>query len=131
MTDTDIPATIGPEVEARVTAGAAWLDGDKPDWLDKFRGTFQLEMRVPSQCVLGHVYGSYWDAPIPPAGGDWLLGDVDRWGACERWAADHGFQACLVVYDWPHRSTAADYRRLKQAWLAEINRRLALVPAGE
>lgn len=63
---------------ARVQAGAAWLDKEKPDWVRTFAGGVMdnLHMRDCRRCVLGHVFGHYRTSPlfksIP-------IGDVERY----------------------------------------------------
>lgn len=59
-------ADAASDVQARVAAGAAWLDEHKPDWVQAFADdeAAGLEMRSCSRCVLGHVDGWYYRSSL-------------------------------------------------------------------
>lgn len=46
-------------VAERVAAGAKWLDGRHPRWLDLV-DVKVLDLASCGRCVLGQVFGSYW-----------------------------------------------------------------------
>lgn len=50
-------------VRQRVAAGVAWLDTHAPGWTDKIDLT-QLDLTHCHLCVMGQVYGDYWEAPF-------------------------------------------------------------------
>lgn len=55
---TDVELTI----EQRVAAGAAWLDENRPDWMDRIFLN-SLDVSDCTLCVLGQVYGGWMEAP--------------------------------------------------------------------
>jgi hypothetical protein len=46
----------------RVKTGAAWLDSFMPDWESKIK-LKALNMLTWDNCILGQLFGSFWDAP--------------------------------------------------------------------
>lgn len=44
------------EVQARVAAGAAWLDRERPGWVGEIN-VLTLNIANPFTCVLGQLYG--------------------------------------------------------------------------
>jgi len=46
--------------DSRVQAGAQLLDETKPDWFERVN-VDELDMKKAKYCVLGHVYGDYYD----------------------------------------------------------------------
>jgi hypothetical protein len=50
-------------VAERVQAGAAWLDEHRPGWVADI-DLDRLVLSSPCRCVLGQLYGSYYNAPI-------------------------------------------------------------------
>src|SRR6267378_6692445 len=51
----------------RVAVGAAWLDTEKPGWVDRI-DLEKLDLVDPDYCILGQEYGSYFGAPLSLAG---------------------------------------------------------------
>jgi len=49
-------------IEQRVANGATWLDGRTPDWAILINPD-ALDIGDEHQCVLGQVFGNYFDAP--------------------------------------------------------------------
>jgi hypothetical protein len=108
-------------IEQRVEAGAAWLDASRPGWLDRI-DLDELRMDYCDACILGQIFGDYWDAPladhIPPYGEE-----MDKY---EAKAAQLGFQSV----DQRTGSTA-ELSELGAEWRALIEGRRAgaAVPA--
>lgn len=102
--------TTHPRVPERVQAGATWLDANVPDWLDRINPA-TLDLASCITCVLGQLFGNYWDAPIAPACS--YVPDVQ---GTDR-AADHGF---TVYYDWDASGDADNFAELNEAWRALI-----------
>lgn len=50
-------------VSERVAAGVAYLDEQAPGWRDRVN-LDRLRMSHCEDCILGQIYGDYWDAPI-------------------------------------------------------------------
>lgn len=50
-------------VAERVAAGAAWLDGNQPGWVDRI-DLERLDIGSCMRCVLGQLYGEYSLAPL-------------------------------------------------------------------
>lgn len=53
-------------VEQRVQAGAAWLDEHETGWVDRI-DLDRLSLEHCKRCVLGQVFGDYYDAPLAGA----------------------------------------------------------------
>lgn len=88
--------------EDRVRRGAAWMDENAPmNWRDKVNlQTFV--MTSPCMCVLGQVFGNYWD----------VAGDRKPVG----WAINHGF----MLDDDPNLSVddaELEWDNLERAWV--------------
>lgn len=49
-------------VEERVANGVTWLDENQSGWVDRIN-LDRLVMRSPCRCVLGQLFGDFWDAP--------------------------------------------------------------------
>ena len=47
------------DYRTRVARGAALLDAERPGWADQI-GADTLAMESCDQCVLGQLYGNYW-----------------------------------------------------------------------
>lgn len=47
----------------RVQRGAAYLDDIAPGWPDRI-DTLKLDIGSPCRCILGQLYGDYFDAPL-------------------------------------------------------------------
>lgn len=99
----------------RVTAGAQWLSGEgsRPRW-PLLLDPGSLSMTSTCLCVLGQLYGNYWDCP--------MLLDMDE-DEFEDWAIEHGFQ--IDIHLIPNAGQSAHYGALREAWIAEILRRRA------
>jgi hypothetical protein len=50
-------------ISERVQAGATWLDEHRPGWVADI-DLDRLLLSSPCRCVLGQLYGSYYDAPV-------------------------------------------------------------------
>ena len=50
-------------IEERVEAGAAWLEANRPGWVDRIN-LKTLNLGDPCKCVLGQEFGTYGVAPI-------------------------------------------------------------------
>lgn len=62
MTDT---TQATPTIRQRVSSGVAWLDEHVADWWRPgWVKLTTLDMARPCRCVLGQLYGDYYDAPI-------------------------------------------------------------------
>lgn len=90
-------------IEERVAAGAAWLDKHRPGWADAIN-LDQLDLADCTVCVLGQVYGDFWNAPLS----DGLPGEWTRRATEMGFADDHG-----------------RYTELNEAWAALIDERRA------
>lgn len=44
-----------------IADGVAWLDDQRPGWRDEV-DTERLDMRLPHDCIVGQLYGNYWQA---------------------------------------------------------------------
>lgn len=106
--------TIAVTMRQRVMRGAEWLDEFGPlRWREKINlRTFDMEH--PCRCVLGQVYGDYYDAieahPAIP-GGISLSDDVSEW------EIDRGFN--LPDGD----DTNEDWDALERAWVVHLTER--------
>lgn len=87
----------------RAHRGAQFLDRERSDWywhIDPIR----LDLRSPTNCILGQVYGDFL------AGSIVLVLYTGEAGG-EDWLIDHGFQALF------------SQGKLVRAWREEINQR--------
>lgn len=50
-------------IEQRVQAGVEWLDENRPSWVEEI-DLVELDMDSCNMCVLGQLFGNFWDAPI-------------------------------------------------------------------
>ena len=104
------PVTVA-DLQARVAAGARWLDAQMPGWHDRV-DLDRLVTRRSGCCVLGQLYGDYYQAPL----------------ALER-AVAYGFDTALGAQ--PHdrddpRSAAAkadEFDALDHLWRAAVHAR--------
>ena len=105
----------------RVARGAHHLDRMFPDWATRIDiGT--LELNCEENCVLGQLYGNFWDAvhAVPvfrKPGDEWFVADLPvRYGFVLAYAE-------LVNAD----SFGAEpgYQRLQDAWVEAIAARVA------
>lgn len=53
-------------IAERVEAGAAWLDANRPGWVDRIN-LETLDMASPRRCILGQEYG-YFGSALPDVG---------------------------------------------------------------
>lgn len=96
-------------MERRVREGIAYLDANAPDgWRSKIN-LRNFNMAEPCQCVLGQVFGYYWDAVQDLAGID---PDADQ--APTAWEVDNGFNL-------PEDADADDdWDALERAWVGAL-----------
>lgn len=74
-------------VQDRVATGAALLDEQMPDWVERI-DLGRLDVESPCRCVLGQLFGDYADG--------WaVLSDFTSLSQ----AISHGFEADSVEYD--------------------------------
>lgn len=45
----------------RVAAGAAWLDAERPGWVERI-DLDRLDLESPCRCILGQEFGDYFEA---------------------------------------------------------------------
>lgn len=83
-------------IEERIAAGAAWLDANRPGWVDRI-DLDTLRLDNPCRCILGQEYGDFYTAPYEIRG---VLGEM---------ATQLGFDAKLT-------DDGADYAELTEAW---------------
>lgn len=103
----DTVTQAAPTIRARVAAGAAWLDKNRPGW-DSRVDLDALCMPDPCYCILGQEFGDYYDAPIS-------LDDGVAFGFDAEGAADEMAEFSALSTEWA---------RLIEA------RRAEAVPAG-
>jgi len=60
-------------IEERVEAGAAWLDANRPGWVDRIN-LRTLDLGEDCGCVLGQVYGDWLDRPDEVNGSEFEMG---------------------------------------------------------
>lgn len=110
-----------PEIDApmaeRVAAGAQELDHLTPDWFEKVDVTM-LNMGNSDTCILGQVYGDYYDS----------LGDL----GLVSWVQDTGYvDAAKCGFTLPDlgdcKDRTSEWSELKDLWIAEIGKRKAHV----
>lgn len=92
-------------IEQRVQAGAAWLDENQPGWESKIDLDF-LDQSYCYECVLGQVFGDYWDSPL-----------VQN--------ATSSTRLCALGFASKAFSTSLGYKKLTQAWKDLISSRRA------
>jgi len=101
-------------IQARVQAGAAWLDENRPGWIDRI-DLATLDLGDPCRCVLGQEYGDWDEAP------DALTEQPE--------SSDLGFDRDSFGYSpsWPEnrRRSAVLYVELTAAWRDYITARRA------
>lgn len=95
----------------RARTGAEVLDDSEPPhpvgrWYEEIDGD-RLELEHPCLCVLGQLYGSFFEAPPE----------------YRKYASDYGFDIESGVSNGP---TRIEYRHLDAAWKKIIDERLAL-----
>lgn len=90
----------------RIECGVAWLDAQRgPGWVHHI-DIDQLKLSNCLRCVLGQLYGNYWN-PVGREAGDGLL-SIQQSIAC-------GF--CLSAYMDP---TVDSWAELTEAWKDKI-----------
>ena len=50
-------------IAERVANGVKWLDENRPSWIAEVNPD-TLALQSPCDCVLGQLFGNYWDAPM-------------------------------------------------------------------
>lgn len=93
---------------AAASAGASLLDRLEPKWFTLV-DTDRLDIDDTNTCILGQVYGDYYDGLRAIAV---EMPEALSWGG--PWPYDHGFMA-------------GDIDELQNAWCDEITRRLTTV----
>lgn len=76
----------------RVERGAKFLDGVRPDWYKSVE-VENLYISSCTECVLGHVYGTYTEGIWSIHGGN-RSSAIEMYNLCEQnqgWAINHGF----------------------------------------
>lgn len=98
-------------LQDRVKRGAALLDEKHPGWAEKI-DKLLLDMNDCYDCVLGQLYGEYFD-------GREALGLTHGWY--------HGFDNSVNTDISPSEElpVLAVYEHLNTLWIAEINQRLS------
>lgn len=103
---TDVELTI----EQRVAAGAAWLDENRPGWLDRIFLN-SLDVSDCALCVLGQVYGGWGNAPD---GAKYDDDDTDDYLSPAR---ERGFEQYVKE---GYEALTAEWRRLIESRRAEV-----------
>lgn len=98
---------------ARVRKGAALLDKDHEGWHRDIQDMADVDMSMPDVCILGKVFGDYWDGLSIIFPDD---GDADSDGD----AAMHGFNVITVNNEYTDEVT---YQNLHLAWENEVIKR--------
>lgn len=99
-------------IAERVAAGAAWLDEHAPGWIGRI-DVDHIRMSDCTRCILGQVYGSYWESP--------LIAEADPLDDGDDVAVPLGFQ---VADDEPWEG----YDLLAKEWRRLILDRRGAVP---
>jgi hypothetical protein len=95
------------QMQVRVGRGAEWLDArEHPSWRQRIN-LRNFDMTNPCRCVLGQVFGNYWDALVDH-GPDPV---VDADGEVHEWEVEHGFNLPQDQED------DADWDALERAWV--------------
>lgn len=98
-------------ITERVAAGAAWLDENKPGWVERI-SLDKLDIESDCGCALGQVYGGYNDSPY-----------TARWHAKGKYlAVERGF-----VVDILENDQRGAYAALTAEWKRIIQERRAVI----
>ena len=108
-------------IAERVAAGAAWLDENRPGWVERI-DLQTLNLGDPCRCVLGQEYGSYGQAPDEPLG----IGQPE-----DEIAAGLGFNAYILrgdylADDFDFTPTVDEFIALTAEWRRLITARRVL-----
>lgn len=95
-------------VEGAVAKGAAWLDENKPGWIDMIN-IQKLEMSNCLRCALGQIFRNYRNVIDCHQDGDFYKG----WKSVE-WSREHGFEKEKVSMSGLSREVA--YSTLTLVW---------------
>ncbi len=100
----------------RVKLGVSWLDKNAPDWRSKV-DVDKLDIRYPTQCILGQVFkgpigSGYW--PNGMDGFDYAWSVYDMRDA----VIDYGFDAETFI-GW--REMKTQYANLTEQWKREVS----------
>lgn len=99
------------QMQARVGRGAEWLDEQLIGWRAKIN-LRNFDMTNPCRCVLGQVFGNYWDAVQEVAPQDERRGDaLDDYNDVYAWEVDRGFNLPVGEDD------DTDWDALERAWV--------------
>lgn len=97
----------------RVRKGAALLDKDHKGWHREIQDIADVNMQDPNTCILGHVFGDFWD-------GLNIIFPMDSAGESEDTTGVlHGFN----VRDADNEVTGVRFEHLHKAWEYEIIKR--------
>lgn len=102
-------ATVELDIEERVELGAAWLDENRPGWLDRI-DLDTLSVEHCDLCILGQIYGDYCDAPDEAKYAS--IGDATP-------SRDRGFNA-YSGRDEEYEALTVEWRRLIESRRAEV-----------
>lgn len=105
---------IDEDIKLAVKRGAAWLDENDPEWVQKIQ-LETLKMSDSGQCILGQTRGHYAMAISKICGDEHFP-----------WANEHGFNLSEEELDEkPIGDIYRGYRKLDQAWTEYIKNRRA------
>lgn len=102
-------------VQERVARGVALLDEVRPSWWRKV-ALDRLAMESCSNCILGQVYGNYWDGcvMIETQTGNYFFSSIR-----------HGFTVPTAEQENYSEEVCGKFRLLAEAWRAVIRERLS------
>lgn len=101
-------------IPERVAAGAAWLDEHQPGWVERI-DLDALEMRDCMSCILGQLFGGYWEAPLVPV----KPASSEEMDDYDNIAGPLGFQWLFYSQELP--DVGAEWRRLIESRRAAVN----------
>lgn len=104
-------------IEDRVAAGAEWLDANRPGWESLVR-LDELELADCRLCVLGQVFGHFFEAPLSAKYYD--LDPDKTWVPSNYAANERGFNS----------DADADFPALDDAWTELITARRQVPDGG-
>lgn len=101
------------ELKKKMKNGIEYLDKSFPDWIEKI-DVDKLKMSDPCSCVLGQLFGGFWNLSKHWCPGGWGREEFCFW-AGERgfWAGERGFSV----------GTVYEYQILTKLWRDEIIKR--------
>lgn len=112
-------------ITERVAAGATWLDQNKPGWIERIRLN-ALSLNECEECVLGHVFGDYWRAPLADSNPNESMQATDEHNLR---AAAMGFTIEASEYNkFLNRGGDDPWSALQAEWYRLIEERRAVSP---